>query len=87
MAEHQLSQISWIGWRHLSDNVISLVQKVMTEHPDVGDDTEINIRFDKDSDATGGNSDPRATSLTRMLDTGITDYIVEFVDQGVQFVG
>ena len=73
VAEHKLRRASYIGWRQLPDNIISLVQKVMTEHPDVGDDTEINIRFDKDSDATGCDSDPKATSLTRMLDTGITD--------------
>ncbi|TVY27216.1 Vegetative incompatibility protein HET-E-1 [Lachnellula hyalina] len=47
--------------------------EIITNHPDVGDDTEINIRFDKKSNATGGDSEPKATSQLRMLDTGIID--------------
>jgi hypothetical protein len=71
--EHKLKQVFYLGWRQLPNNVISLVQRTMTNHPNVGDDTEINIHFDKDFDVTGGESNLKATSLTRMLDTGIID--------------
>jgi hypothetical protein len=60
-------------WRQLPDNVISLLQTIITNYPDVGDDTEINIRFDKKSDATGGDSEPKAISQLRMFDTSIID--------------
>jgi hypothetical protein len=71
--EDKLEQASYLGWRQLPNNIISLVRKTLTDHPDIGDDAEINIRFNKESDATGGDSDPKATSLIQMLDTSIID--------------
>ena len=46
---------------------------MMTDHPDIGDDSEINIRFERKSDGTGCDSYPKAISMTRMLDTCITE--------------
>jgi hypothetical protein len=73
VVEDKLKQASYIGWRQLPDNVLLLVRRVMTDYPDVGGDTEINIRFDKGSGAMCCDSDPKATGLIRMLDTGIID--------------
>lgn len=72
VAAQRPRQASLVGWRQLPDDIISLVGKVKREHLDIGDDTEINIRFDKDSHTTGRDGDPKATSLTRMIGTSIT---------------
>jgi hypothetical protein len=80
VAEQKLRQVSYVGWRQLPDDVISLVGKVRREHLDIDDDTEINIRFDKDSDTTGRDGDPKATGLTRMIDTSITGNTSNFTE-------
>lgn len=80
LAEHTPEKNSWIGWRQLPQNVISLIQQVMTENLEVSDDTEINVSFDKNPQATVCGSNPRATCLTRMLNTNNTDNVLNLTE-------
>jgi hypothetical protein len=63
-------QTSYIGQRQLPNNVASVLQQVMSEYPEVDDDTQINIDVNTHLDGEVCNSQPKATSLTRMLKTG-----------------
>lgn len=80
VAEHTPKHPSYIGWHQLPRNVISLLQNVMAEHPDVSDDAEITMGFDKNSDATVHDGNPKAISLTRMLSTSIIDSTWNYIE-------
>ena len=80
IAEYTQGQVSYIGWRQLPKNVILLVQKLMIEHPDISDGTEIGISFNNNANAISHDDNPKAISLTRMLNASIIDQNWNFTE-------
>jgi hypothetical protein len=73
LVQDKLKRASHIGWRQLPDRFISLVKDQVINHPHILDDTEINIRYDKEFDAKGGDSNPKVIGRMRILDTSVRD--------------
>jgi hypothetical protein len=58
---------SYAVMRSIPRNVVSLIQSVLSDHPEVKEDTEVNISFEKPRDAATYDGNPTATSIVRTL--------------------
>jgi hypothetical protein len=71
IADYLQRQVLRVRWEQLPQGFISLIQSVMVEHPDISDDTEIDISYDEVSDDTVCDDYPKAISLIQRLDSNI----------------